>query len=719
MNKQQLIRMPALEATDEMMHTAQSDVPSKEKSKWGPRYGTETYTYKLYLRCCVESDILKAAFFLPHLMRTGGRQPAYELYVCKGQETFLTYDRIADKWLTAKLDRIHWPAYSSYSDGVWYSQTDADAVSEYLGEKDNPYSAILRYQRGIRDKELIRRHKKTTDPWDADLKQTPKLPKDWERWLRKVAIPIRYMYYHYKKGGAKTGYCTFCEKEVPIQQPRNNKIGKCPRCHHEVIYKAVGKAGTVYTGSFYAYLIQRCKDGFMIREFEVSQTFRKGQYKTPSLHQSEIRRTIYDSRFAPRSYYWDWYKQREVRWIACSPCSSSYGGDQRGKTYGKTLPHLAKNQLKETGLVDWIKAHAIADPEKYMAVFQEVPVIEKTFKANLRALTDELYSGGRYSEFGKYFAPHNSLIKALKIDARQFKRFREMDGRLFHLSWFQYEKATGKDIPPDVMEWFWSNRIHPAELKFIDSRMTPLQIRNYIQRQMTELNVNCRTVMGWWADYLSMAARLKMDVNDEIIYRVRKLKQRHDELVELCNQKKTELRAEEIAEKFPRVNGICVGLKDKFEYRGKGYAVVSPTCILDILEESEALHHCAGSSDRYWERIEQNESYILFLRKTSNIHKPYYTLEVEPDGTVRQTRTTYDRQNADIEKAKAFLAKWQKVIAGRLTSEDRTMAETSKTLRLEEFAELREKNAIIHTGEFAGQKLVDVLAADLMVNQAA
>lgn len=149
------------------------------------------------------------------------------------------------------------------------------------------------------------------------------------------------------------------------------------------------------------------------------------------------------------------------------------------------------------------------------------------------------------------------------------------------------------------------------------------------------------------------------------------------------------------------------------------YAVIAPSGVLDILEESNALHHCAGSSNRYWERIEQNESYILFLRKTSNIHKPYYTLEVEPDGTVRQTRTKYDRQNADIEKAKAFLAKWQKIIAGRLTSEDRALAETSRTLRLEEFTELREKNAIIHTGDFAGQKLVDVLTADLMVNKAA
>ena len=719
MNKQQLLEIPCLEATDEMMNTAQSDTPSKEKNNWSAKYGPEAYTYRLYLRCRVENDILKVALFLPHLMRTGGRLPAYELYCCKGQETFLTYDRVAGMWRTAKLDRINWPSYFYYSNSVWYKQDDADTVTEYFEQKGDPYHTILNYQRNIRDMELEKRHKKITDPWDADLKQTPNLPRDWERWLRKVAIPVRYMYYVYKKGGAKTGYCTYCEKEVPIHKPKNNKTGKCPCCRHEVTYKAAGKAGNVWTGKFYAYLIQRCKDGFMLREFETSQLFRKGRYQEPELRQHEIRRTIYDSSLTPRSYYWGCYKQREIRWIACDPCSSTYSGDQRGKTYGKTLPHLAKKQLRQTGLVDWIKAHEITDPEKYLAVYRETPVIEKVFKASLKSLTKELYNNGRYSETGKYFSNHTSLVKAMKIDSRQFKLFRDMDGGLFHLSWFQYEKSLGRSIPLDVLEWFWSNRIHPAELKFIDGKMTPLQIRNYLERQMAELKSNCRTVLGWWADYLSMAKRLKMDTSDEIIYRARKLKQRHDELVELCRQKNTELRAEEIAEQFPKVNAICASLKDKFEYRGKGYAVIAPSGVLDILEESNALHHCAGSSNRYWERIEQNESYILFLRKTSNIHKPYYTLEVEPDGTVRQTRTMYDRQNADIEKAKAFLAKWQKVIAGRLTSEDRALAETSQTLRLEEFTELREKNAIIHTGDFAGQKLVDVLTADLMVNKAA
>ena len=42
------------------------------------------------------------------------------------------------------------------------------------------------------------------------------------------------------------------------------------------------------------------------------------------------------------------------------------------------------------------------------------------------------------------------------------------------------------------------------------------------------------------------------------------------------------------------------------------------------------------------------------------------------------------------------------------------MAATSRVLREEEFKELREKDVRIYVGDFQGQRLVDVLTADLL-----
>lgn len=89
-------------------------------------------------------------------------------------------------------------------------------------------------------------------------------------------------------------------------------------------------------------------------------------------------------------------------------------------------------------------------------------------------------------------------------------------------------------------------------------------------------------------------------------------------------------------------------------------------------------------------------------------------MEVEPNGTVRQIRTEYDRQNSDITDAREFLKGWQKEVVKRLTKEDREKAQQSRALREQEFVQLRKDQVTIRNGDLAGRLLVDVLTADLL-----
>ena len=144
--------------------------------------------------------------------------------------------------------------------------------------------------------------------------------------------------------------------------------------------------------------------------------------------------------------------------------------------------------------------------------------------------------------------------------------------------------------------------------------------------------------------------------------------------------------------------------------------IVVPTGILDIMHEGNNLHHCVGSSERYLDRIERRESYVLFLRRSRDPSKSYYTLEVEPDGTVRQKRTMYDRQEKDIEKATKFLKEWQGVVSKRLTADEKQLAAASKELRIKEFLELKESGTRVWTESFNGRPLLEILMEDLMEN---
>lgn len=722
MKKQMLSKLRILKATKKMMKMAEEDIP-KKISYWGR--SEVRYKCGLYMRCQILDGILKAAFFFPEYMRMGANLPAYELFINKQTGEFLTYDRNKDKWLTAKLDMLSWPDYVRYSEKKWINPEGFQTIKRYLGMEHGGYQGILDYQIKVRADELKQRHRREIDPWDLDMEQTPELPKDWNRWIEKVGIPEYFIFYQYERKGAKTGYCTYCEKEVPIKNPHHNKQGTCPCCRHKIVFKSKGRSAyVVRTGSAVMYLLQRCEDGVMVREFEGTLLWKKREdYKIVESNVREVRRALFDKQgYALSAYYWGDYKHAEMRWIKTQLCSINYGysyyyvPDYSGRVYGRTLPDLAKRELGRTGLMEYYAKCKCIDPERYLRIWESFQEIEKFAKAGLSALTKECeknYSNVRDLCKNRL---HSSLKKILGLDSQGFARLRKRNGDSKYLKWLQYEKESGKVIPDSDIMWFCEEDIMPEDLKFVYDRMSIVQIHNYVRRQMAENKMKSKEVLSTWSDYLSMAERLHMDTHDAIIYRVRKLRQRHDELVEQCRLKELNLQAEDVLKNYPHINQIYGKIKEKYEYADKEYSIVAPNCIEDILQEGQNLHHCLRGSDRYWERIERNESYIFFLRHSDRPEKSYYTLEIEPDGTVRQKRTMYDRQEADIEDATIFLRKWQREISRRLTHRERKLAKTSRILREKEFQEMRDKQLVIHTGELSGRLLVDVLTADLLEN---
>lgn len=712
MKKNLLLKMRNLNATKEIIELASADTLTPDG--WRTRYERE-----VYLRCTTQGSLLKVAFFVTEHLKTGSRKPIFELYISKKDKRFITFDRLHDKWLTAKLDRLTWPRYFWQQENTWISPIENKKIKKFLDCQHDGYSAILKYQCKIREDELKQRHKRQTDPWDLDLAQTPALPKDWDRWVDKVGITQNYIFYEYTKRGAKSGYCTFCGKEVPIKNPRYNKEGNCPRCRHKVTYKSVNKAGNVITENECMYLIQRCKDGFIVREFMGHRSYCENDYLNYKTYHHEVRRVIYDKEGRnPRAYYWGDYKQCEFRWITCPPCNWQWSGQHNGKIYGKTLPNLNKNELLKSGWYLFFQKGSKTDPEKHLAIYQEIPILEKIAKANLPKLSKECLS--EIFTVKSYISnpSADSLTQALGIDSQKLKRLRKYNGGWRFLEWLQYEKTVKKSIQDDVIQWFCKKEITVQRIGFISDKMTPVQVRNYLVRQSFDQRLKIKDVLITWADYISMAEQLQMDTNDEIVFKVHKLKQRHGELIQRLKEKSIPEQAVGLAKKYPHVNQIYPTLRNLYSYQAKEYSIVVPSGIEEIMIDGSRLNHCAATIERYWERIERHESYILFLRRSGKVDVPYYTLEIEPGGTIRQKRTDYDRQNPDIKAASPFLQEWQKVVSSRLTGKEHKLAKQSRILREQEFVQLRKDQVTIHTGDLRGQLLVDVLVADLMENVA-
>ena len=377
-----------------------------------------------------------------------------------------------------------------------------------------------------------------------------------------------------------------------------------------------------------------------------------------------------------------------------------------------------KSVLSRTGLKEYLADHPVLDPEDYLAVYNRIPRIEQFVKAGLTGMVKECMRSTYNYEQAICDKQAGSLKKALGLNGPQFKRLRENNGTLDFLRWLQFESLIKATIPDKVIIWMCEHEVKPKHIEFIIDRMNVVQVYKYMRRQMFVYHMNAREMLTTWQDYLNMAAGFHYNVNEEIVYRAAKLKKRHDELVRRSNHRDTVSRAGQLLQKFPHVDDICKTLSEKYEYAGDVYTILAPKSRVDIIEEGDTLHHCIASSDRYIERIERHESYLLFLRKTEDTQEAYYTMEVEPNGTVRQIRTEYDKQNKDIDDARAFLREWQGVVAKRLNDTDRKRAERSRVLREEEFVQMRNDQIKINHGDLAGKLLVDVLTADLLENAA-
>ena len=137
------------------------------------------------------------------------------------------------------------------------------------------------------------------------------------------------------------------------------------------------------------------------------------------------------------------------------------------------------------------------------------------------------------------------------------KRLRTNNGGEIFLQWLLLEKTQNKLIHDDVILWMCREKLKPADLMFIMDRMAPLQIKNYLEKQAAESGESVKDLIKTWKDYLNMAIRVGVNVQDSVIYRARKLMQRHNEMIKEIEAKDLILRAGELEKKYPGLNRIC------------------------------------------------------------------------------------------------------------------------------------------------------------------
>lgn len=126
-----------------------------------------------------------------------------------------------------------------------------------------------------------------------------------------------------------------------------------------------------------------------------------------------------------------------------------------------------------------------------------------------------------------------------------------------------------------------------------------------------------------YGDYITAAIANGAPLNERKIAFPDDLQKAHDEQIEkleyaknAANFKKCEKRAEKLR-------------KQGYEFESDGIMAVIPEKPTDIQSEGKILEHCVGKI--YTERHVEGTTNIIFIRRTSDPDKPWFTLEVRPD----------------------------------------------------------------------------------------
>lgn len=552
-----------------------------------------------------------------------------------------------------------------------------------------------------------RAEERRIDRVNAMMEQIQAVPEGVKGWIDKCETGGEE--YCMKITGQKKYSCTHCGKTFDTlpEKTRNNDRIECPECGKQIRYTIRKKHINIRT---HFCMLQPVDDEVSVaRHFTAVIDCRPGYKKEIGLKE-DVRIILFKHPRKKRcDLYYEQYSNSE--WVSEGDIGTGIFDNKSNRANKREYPGYLYDggiaeALKDTAYEQWSRLFeqmaAAGQKANYNGLMADGDkrlecVMELLFRGRFYRLLDEESRRiwlWEQSYYGNLDLSGKSIEDVFEIaDRQKINRIRDKNGGSVMLEWMKWSEKNCRKISDKALEWLEANAIDQKDMKRAAENMSVEQTMNYVERQRRESykGMSPKAVLGQYEDYMEMCDKLHKDVSDEMVYRPRELKRRHDEAVAEIERRNAELVAEEYSKKFGEAENVLNEIRPKLEYAGSQFFIMVPERIVDIVAEGNYLHHCAGATDRYFDRIKQHETYICFLRKTEEPDIPFYTIEVEPGGTIRQHRGMYDEE-PEIETVKPFLREWQKEIRKRMSREDHEREAVSKVKRQENIEELREKN---------------------------
>ena len=458
------------------------------------------------------------------------------------------------------------------------------------------------------------------------LEKLPPAPPGVVRWIRKSVIEGSYIIYNKKEDKA---VCTRCGHTFRASRfdMKHNEEGKCPKCKSRAVYKASGIGRKNLTEYFRVLIFAHRGNTVYGTLTEVAAEFK--EMGKPQL--SKWLSAVYTFNKDEQSYYkhvpegfWQpehWEKRKDVK-LPRPPQPCSFFATpklERTETYMENLENVfMHSSLKYGWQPDLFERQEFTpyDYISYISLHLKYQSIELLIKGGFESLVSQKVSGRQGSSCINWRG--KSLEKILRLPRRHIRKLRGHDPDFCTLKGFQGLNEEEKSLPWSVIKRVASVRLSNHYFDAIENYIDVIKWAEWADKE--------DVYQGDWIDYIRDCKRLGLDIRKKSVLVPDNFDIIHMEL----SQKIDEEENREKNEKMEAVaRDYMIDLKDE------NFLLAIAKSQTELNMESAALCHCVRT---YGDQVAAGRTIIYFIRKKSDPDKPYYTLEIHPDGTFIQCR---------------------------------------------------------------------------------
>lgn len=513
-------------------------------------------------------------------------------------------------------------------------QEDAEAILRFLGTKGEPEEAVrllAKHEAGLRQKARNAKYEAQRAKIRERFEGITDPPLALKTWCEdRVFQERRYFFYDYTGKQVQSGVCSYCLKRSGLPGIRERREGTCPGCGSRVSFYSVKRLarsrGIVHREN--VALFEMHGDKVCIRYFNAGISLRGGPI-------GKIEKDIFLSETGRDflSLTTGAFLERYTRWIGTRIVTVD-GFAKEHYSFGSTPQRIAPFNLteirKKMGI--WTPLEALAErrleasPSELLDRARRKPEAEYLVKLGLYRLAEHLLSGRDVREnllikdrrgVDALGVPREMLPLLCEADpsARSFLAIRGLLRCGVHMKAEEIREISQLDIG-------WGKALQLQQMLQYLSLHKALR---YIDRQCGQTD-DAEHVLQRWYDYMGMAEKLGMNMDDMSVRFPKNLQAAHEEAAKLQRMKKNRELNIKVSKTAKRLRDLC--------WTYGGLTIRPAESHEEMFREGQELSHCVGRI-HYAENMAKGKTAIFFIRHAKKPEESYVTLELDLERWVK------------------------------------------------------------------------------------